>query len=149
MVVDCDATTPRIEGACHHALGEQFQLQVSVTEPPDGAYDAFQTRLRWPTGTLRYAPTASVSGEFVWPDCGIAARAYLEVSESLHGCSMFGGTPSRYTGPVLRLQFECLEAGSTTIDLVPGSPLDSHFLDNETSATVPSALGSATIVCVE
>jgi hypothetical protein len=147
MAVDCNAATPAIEATCHRTVGERFSIQVHVSEAPAGGYGGFQTRLRWQAETLRYTPSDSVSAEFLWPDCVFAARADAETAQPLHGCSMFGGEPSSYVGPVLQLQFECLQSGSTEIELVPGIPLNTAFVDVDTSVIEPLGLEPATIVC--
>ena len=146
MAVDCDASTPAIDTACTYGAGEVFQIEVHATNAGSG-YAGYQVKVLWTDATLDYRPTADPETENQWPPECLSARIDNQPGDPsvLYGCAAFPLLTSIATGPLVRLEMECEEAGMTALTLVPrlsDPQLGTHFADSLGSAIDPALTGA-------
>lgn len=157
VAVDCDASAGGLQSDCAYAVGATFDAQVHVVAAPTGGYYSHQMKVRWSDPQLDYLPTASPADENLWSRCTLPLRQDNRTGSPPDPSVLFGCTPlpalrtgDLGTGAILQFQFQCLQAGSASLQLVPraGDPQNgSHFLDGTLNPIDP-AIADATVDCV-
>ena len=151
MAVDCDASTLAIDTDCSYDPGTIFQIAVHATNAGSG-YAGYQVKLSWADATLNYHPAADPVTENQWPPECLSARIDNQPGDPsvLYGCAAFPILTSTSTGPLVRFELQCEEAGTTALTLVPreGDPqLGTHFVDS-LGAAIDPALANAQVTCL-
>ena len=152
--MDCDASTSGLQSNCAYPVGATFDAQIHVVAAPTGGYYSHQMKVRWSDSQLDYLPTSNPADENLWDECTLPLRLNNNPPDPsvLFGCTPLPPlrTGEVGTGPVLQFQFQCLQAGNATLQLVPraGDPQNgSHFLDATLNAIDP-AIANAAVSCV-
>ncbi len=157
VAVDCDAGTNGLQSSCAYPVGATFDIYVDIVAAPTGGYYAHQMKMRWSDTQLDYLPTTNPADESLWADCTLPLRLDNRGGSPPDPSVLFGCTPlppvrtgEIGTGAVLQFQFQCLQAGNATLQLLPraGDPQNgSHFLDGIINPLDP-AIANATVDCV-
>ena len=166
MAVYCDSdlSTPgmQLAAACDYpsGIGTKFDVQVHVTALPEpGGYAAWTTKLKWTDGRLQYNPTAvqgraDLGGEFLWatPYPGILPLRVFGSDTAGHGdlTRFFAPAPlSTHVGPMIQLEFECKDNGTSPIDLISlnQNPAGANFILGDLLTTLAPNLVNASVHC--
>ena len=157
VAVDCDAATGGLQSNCAYPVGATFDVQIHVTAAPTGGYFSHQMKLRWSDSLVDYLATANPADENLWGYCTLPLRLDNRTNDPPDPSVLFGCTalpPLRGgetgTGAILQFQFQCQQAGSGPLQLVPrvgDLQNGSHFLDAALNPIEPT-LTDATVACV-
>jgi hypothetical protein len=162
MAIDCDARAFGIQPVCSYPLGEDFRLDVHITEPPESGYWGFQAKVSWDNQRLSYQPLARAGDEALSEACVVVARTHYpyhaedEVTPEQPAHLVFACVPLPLPekglttiGPALRFAFRCVDDGVGSLGLVAASgdvQLATHFLGEWSQPLEPDVTGSR-IVC--